>query len=258
LRFTLLGTGTSQGIPVIGCTCDTCLSADIRDKRRRCSAVIESSTHSAIIDVGPDFRGQALSHGLKGLDAVLLTHEHNDHVAGLDDLRPLIFKAMKPMKIYGEPRVLDDIRERYKYAFTPQPYPGAPSFDLVAVHPGDVIYVGDIKIEAYRTLHGHLPILGYVIQDQLAYLTDTNDVPDETVSAIRDIQILVLDMLREKKHHSHYNMSAAIETAASIRAGQTFFIHMSHLMGPTKLWEQSLPPDIFASYDGLSFELKTD
>lgn len=254
--FTLLGSGTSQGIPVIGCDCATCTSTDSRDKRFRCSAFVEDEDNAIIIDVGPDFRSQALHHGVSNIDAVFLTHEHNDHIIGLDDLRPMIFKSMKPMRIYAEPRVLDEIRDRFPYAFIEQPYPGAPRFELLSIIPGDRVSIGDITIEAVRSNHGNLPILSYVIQDQIAYMTDTNDIPEDTAEKVKDIPILILDMLRKKRHHSHFSFDEALEAAASINAGRTYFIHMSHLMGPTKEWESSLPQDIFPSYDGLSFELQ--
>jgi len=256
LTFTLLGSGTSQGIPVIGCDCPTCLSTDSRDTRLRCSAVIEDDDTTVVIDVGPDFRMQALNHGLSNLDAVFITHEHNDHIIGLDDLRPMIFKNMKPMQIYAEPRVLDEIRHRFPYAFIEQTYPGAPRFELMPIHPGDRVQIGEIIIEAQRVYHGSLPILAYLIQDQIAYLTDTNHIPDNTAERITDIPILILDMLRKKRHHSHFSFDEAIDAAASIHAERTYFIHMSHLMGPTKEWETSLPEDIFPSYDGLTFDLK--
>ena len=258
MKVTLLGTGTSQGIPIIGCICAACTSSDYRDNRTRCSALVETEAHNIILDVGPDFRQQALKHKLTNLTAVFLTHEHNDHVAGLDDLRPLIFRNGKSMPIYAEKRVLDDIKVRYKYAFTPQPYPGAPSFELNEIQPDQVVRIGELKIQARRVYHGGLPILAFVVQDQLAYLTDTNHVPEPTLSSLNDIPILVLDMLRVKKHHSHFDLISACELAASISARKTFLIHLSHLMGPTKEWERGLPSDVFPSYDGLSFDLPTD
>lgn len=258
MKFTLLGSGTSQGVPIIGCSCATCTSTDIRDIRTRCSALIESTTHNVIIDVGPDFRMQALGHQMKSLDAVLITHEHNDHVAGLDDLRPLMFKNRKPMPIYAEARVLSEIKKRYDYAFEPQPYPGAPSFELIEIKPGDVLSFGKIEVRAVRVYHGALPILAFTIQNQIAYLTDTNSVPKESLFSLNDIPILLLDMLREKKHHSHFDLKSACGFAASISAGKTFLIHLSHLMGPTREWERGLPTDIFPSYDGLTFDLPID
>lgn len=231
------------------------MSKDPRDTRLRCSAVIESTSHNVIIDVGPDFRAQALHHGLQSLDAVFITHEHNDHVAGLDDLRPLMFKNRKPMPVYAEKRVLEDVKIRYKYAFEEQPYPGAPRFDLHEIKPEDVIQIGPIKIKAIRAFHGSLPILSFVIQDYCAYMTDINEIPEETRSVLDKIDVLIVDMLREKGHHSHFSFNDACAFAASISARQTFFIHLSHLMGPTNQWETRLPKGVFPSYDGLSFDL---
>ncbi len=255
LKFTLLGTGTSQGIPVIGCRCPACISKDKRDERFRCSALIEDQTHRIIIDVGPDFRQQALRHELSDLDAVLITHEHNDHVIGLDDLRPLIFRRRTPMKIYAEVRVLDDIRKRFEYAFQEQYYPGAPSFELLPISPGDRLEWGEITVEVIRTMHGGLPIVSFIIQDRLAYLTDVNHVPEYSVEKLRNIETLILDALRREKHHSHNNLQDAIDFGVSINAGQTFLIHLSHMMGPTADWEKDLPGDVFPSYDNQSFDL---
>ena len=237
MRFTLLGSGTSQGIPVIGCTCDTCTSEDPRDLRLRCSAWIHSDQADVIIDAGPDFRQQCLSHGVTHLDAVFLTHEHNDHMIGLDDVRPLMFRAKKPMKLYAEDRVITDVRARFDYAFQEQLYPGAPKFDVEYIRPGDTIQIGDIKLQAIRSMHGHLPILGYVINDQIAYLTDSNSFPEETLNIVAGIDVLFIDMLRKEEHHSHNNYGRALEHISTIKAKKTYMIHMSHLMGPTRDWD---------------------
>ncbi|MFT4565114.1 MAG: phosphoribosyl 1,2-cyclic phosphate phosphodiesterase [Saprospiraceae bacterium] len=253
--FTLLGTGTSQGVPIIGCQCETCISDDPHDKRLRASALIQSQLSSVLIDCGPDFRQQMLRENVDRLDAVLITHEHNDHIIGLDDLRPLIFRNRKAMKIYAEARILNEIRERFAYAFQYQAYPGAPAFDLIPILPGDDIKIGDIQVKAHRAMHGPLPILGYSVANKIAYFTDTNEIPPETLSKMNKTPVLILDMLREKKHHSHNSLEGAIKLAHKVNAGQTYFIHMSHMMGPAKKWSQTLPPNIYASYDGLSFEI---
>jgi len=253
--FTLLGTGTSQGVPIIGCKCKTCISEDPHDNRLRASALIKSPTSSVLIDCGPDFRQQMLRERIDRLDAVVITHEHNDHIIGLDDLRPLIFSNRKAMKIYAEERILGEIRERFAYAFQYHAYPGAPAFDLIPISPGDSINVGDIEIQAYRAMHGPLPILGYTIMEKIAYFTDTNFIASETIAELSNIPILVLDMLREKAHHSHNNLEGALEISRKLKAHKTYLIHMSHGMGPVKEWSQKLPPNVYASYDGLSFEI---
>jgi len=255
LKFTLLGTGTSQGIPVIGCNCAVCTSNDPRDNRRRCSAIIEDKDISIVIDVGPDFRQQMLDHGVQNVDAVLITHEHNDHVIGLDDLRPLIFKRREAMTIYAEMRVLVEIKERFKYAFETHAYPGAPEFKLIEIKPGDTIRIQNVTIDVLRVMHGQLPILGFVINKQLAYLTDTKTIPEEAIEQIRGVDVLMMDMLRQKPHHSHSSFEEAVDNAKKIKAKATYMIHMSHLMGPTEDWEQKLPADVYPSYDGLQFDL---
>ena len=253
--FTLLGTGTSQGVPIIGCSCAACISNDPHDNRLRTSAFIQSASTSVLIDCGPDFRQQMLREGIDRLDAVLITHEHNDHIIGLDDLRPLIFKSRSAMKIYAEERILAEIRERFAYAFQDHAYPGAPAFDLIPILPEDDIKIGDIHVKAQRAMHGPLPILGYTLTDKIAYFTDTNALPKETISFINNIPILIIDMLREKTHHSHNNLESALQIAREVKAERTFLIHMSHMMGPTKKWSQLLPPNVYPSYDGLSFEI---
>lgn len=254
MKVTLLGTGTSQGIPVIGCQCETCASSDPRDKRLRCSALVQTDTTTVVIDVGPDFRQQMLSQDVRDIDAVFITHEHNDHLIGLDDLRPFIFRRREPMAIYAEPRVIDEIQTRFSYAFGPKPYPGAPSFDLRPIHPGDTIDVGDVTMQAMRVEHGRLPILSFRI-DEMVYMTDVSAIPDDTMEQLDDVSLLILDALRHEPHHSHFSLSEAIDAARDIDADRTYLIHMSHLMGRTSVWEQTLPPKIYPAYDGLQFDL---
>lgn len=257
IKLTLLGTGTSQGIPVLGCSCSACISDDPRDKRLRCSLLIESLSSSIIIDVGPDFRQQMLRTGTRKLQAVFLTHEHNDHLIGLDDLRPYIFRSSKAMAIYGEERVLEEVKSRFAYAFegSENAYPGAPEFELCTIAPGDQFVFDNIRIRAERIYHGKLPILGYVINDQLAYFTDTNKLGPELIERYQGIQYLILDMLREKKHHSHFNLEEAIRCAQQLQARSTYLIHMSHYLGPTSAWEHSLPEQIYPGMDGQVIEL---
>ena len=254
MKFTLLGSGTSQGVPVLGCSCPACLSSDPRDKRFRCSALVSDGKTNVVIDVGPDFRAQMLKHKVDRVDAVVLTHEHNDHIIGLDDLRPYIFRNKAHMKIYGEKRVLDDIKDRFRYAFEPHEYPGIPRFELVEIVPGDQIRVGDITLEALRIMHGQLPILAYKI-NTLAYLTDTSSIPSETKEKLHGVEYLVLDALREKKHHSHFNLEEAIDVSRELKAQTTYFIHVSHLLGPTSEWEKKIPAGTLPSFDGLELDV---
>lgn len=253
MKVTLLGTATSQGIPVIGCNCDTCESDDPRDKRFRCSALIQTEKSNIVIDVGPDFRQQMLRAKVMDLDAVFITHEHNDHVIGLDDLRPFIFRRKTPMKIYAEQRVLDEILDRFKYAFEHHAYPGAPRFELIAITPGDTISYEGFQIEALRVNHGRLPILAFKV-GSLAYVTDTNNIPEETKKELQNIDILILDALHQYEHHSHFNLSQAISAIQELQPDKAYLIHMSHMLGPTEQWSKRLPAGIFASYDGLQFE----
>lgn len=257
MTFTLLGTGTSQGIPVIGCTCETCISTDPRDDRLRCSAWIKTEHTNIIIDVGPDFRTQCLKYGVKDLDAVFLTHEHNDHMIGLDDARPFMFKARKALPVYAEQRVLEDVTARFAYAFEEQIYPGAPRFEMKPISSYVTTEIGDVKIQALRTMHGPLPILGYLINDKVAYLTDSNAYPDETMNILKGVDVLIIDMLREQEHHSHNNFAKAMDYARLIGAKKTYLIHMSHLMGPVKKWEERLPEGVYAGYDGLALDLQS-
>ena len=254
MKITLLGTGTSQGVPVIGCICDACTSVDSRDIRSRCSVLVESADTKIVVDVGPDFRNQMLKAKVDKLDAVFLTHEHNDHIIGLDDLRPLLFRNKNGIKIHAESRVIKDIQKRFEYAFIPQPYPGAPTFVVNNILDGEMIKVGDIEILPLRVLHGQLPILGSRIGD-FAYLTDTNQIPDSTFEQLNGLKVLVIDALRERPHHSHFSIQEAIEAVNTISPDSAYFTHISHLLGPTSTWEKDLPKDIFPSYDGQEFVL---
>lgn len=254
MKITLLGTGTSQGIPVIGCQCATCTSSDPRDERLRCSTLIETDKTSIIIDVGPDFRRQMLNASVRRLDGVLITHEHNDHVIGLDDLRPLLFRSKKIIPIYGERRILEEIEKRFEYAFVKQPYPGAPEFHLKEIEPFEDLQIGDIKITPLRVFHGRLPILGFRVGG-FAYLTDTSNIPLETMEYLKDLDIMVIDALRKEKHHSHNSLDDAVMMINRVGPKQSYLIHLSHLMGPTTEWEKELPHNIYPSYDGMQFEL---
>ena len=250
MKFTFLGTGTSQGIPVIGCKCSVCMSTDSRDCRLRTAAHVEVSGHSIAIDCGPDFRQQMLTAGITRLDAILLTHEHNDHIIGLDDMRPYNFIQGKGMEIYGLKRVLNALQNRFAYIFAPSPYPGSPKAELNEVTFGEIFGVGDIVIEPIKVDHGTLPILGFRIGN-LAYVTDAKYLDKQEIDKIKDTDYLVLNALRHQSHHSHLSLDEAIELAETISAKTTYLIHLSHHLGSHKDIEATLPDNVHLAYDGL-------
>ncbi len=253
-KIIFLGTGTSQGVPVIGSKEPVCLSKNPKDKRLRASVYVEIENTKLLIDCGPDFRQQMLRENLSHLDAILITHEHNDHIIGLDDVRPINFLQKKDMPIYGLPRVLNEIEMRFPYAFSEDKYPGTPSFDLFPVTT-NVFSIQQVNIEPLPVYHGKLPILGYKIGD-FAYITDVSEVPDSTQELIYNIPVLVIDALRKSpKHHSHFTLDEAIEFSQKIKAKKTYFTHISHRMGFYDEVEKELPWNMHLAFDGLSLEL---
>lgn len=254
MKITFLGTGTSVGVPMIACECEACISEDSRDKRLRTSIFIEVGSQKIVIDIGPDFRQQMLRAKIKNIDYVLLTHEHNDHMIGVDDLRPYNFIQRKDMPIYGEKRVLDEIKLRFEYAFIPHPYPGIPQFRLNTIEPDKSFTLGDIEVVPIRLMHGTLPIFGFRFGD-FCYLTDVKTIPESEFKKLKGIKVLVLNALRKKAHHSHLTLDEAIEMAEKIGAETTYFTHFSHDLGAVSSWELSLPNGVKAAYDGLVVDL---
>lgn len=250
MKITLLGTGTSQGIPVIGCECEACKSNDTRDDRLRSGVSVEFKKTNIIIDTGPDLRQQMLRLGMKHIDAILYTHEHNDHVAGLDDIRPFNFMQKKDMPFYGLPRVLKDIERRFSYVFDKNPYPGSPKASLNNIEPGVQFIVDELTILPIEVRHGTLPIVGYRIGD-FTFITDASYVSNESKNLIRGSKVLVLSALRKEEHHSHFSLNEAIAFIEELNIEKAFLTHISHRMGITKEWEKELPQNIFPAYDGL-------
>lgn len=255
--LTLLGTGTSQGVPVIGCSCEVCTSTNVQDKRLRTAALLSNQDTKVIIDCGPDIRQQLLRANVQDLDACIITHEHNDHIIGLDDLRPFIFKNKTPFKIYAELRVLNEIKKRFAYAFELNKYPGAPSFELITIKPEEKIKIGTLPtISTLRIMHGKLPILGFKIGKNLAYCTDTKTIPQKTLAQISGINTLILSALHHQTHHSHLNLNQAIAYTEIIEAKHSWFFHISHRMGLHTDTEQSLPENINLAFDQQIFHLE--
>ena len=254
MRIEFLGTGTSQGIPVINCDCPTCLSIDPKDSRLRCSIVIQSNRQSIIIDVGPDFRQQMLRSKTKKIDNVLLTHEHNDHIIGLDDLRPFNFVQKMDIPIHGLSRVLEDVKLKFHYAFTKSPYPGAPGYRLIDLAHGDCLQFDDIHVTAFEVMHGDLPILCYRLND-FVYITDAKTIDKKSMSIIEGCDTLVVNALRFKEHWSHFTLDEALAFINRVKPQKAYLTHMSHLLGAHEDISKKLPSNVFLAYDGLTLNV---
>ncbi len=250
MTLQILGSGTSQGIPVIGCTCMVCTSPDSRDKRLRTAAIFKSDSINVAIDAGPDFRQQMLRVNQRSLDAILLTHEHNDHIIGIDDVRPFVHAQQKEMQVYGLKRVLEDLKKRFAYAFDTDPYPGAPRFEAFEIMGGQNIVIQDIVFQVLDVMHGSLPILGYKCGNT-AYITDAKYLSDATKQQLYGIDQLVINALHHSSHPAHLNLEEALLLLEELKPKRTFFIHVSHLMGRTQDIEKTLPENIRFTYDGL-------
>ena len=253
ITVTVLGTGTSQGVPVIGCDCSVCTSPDPRDQRLRTSIII-SSQHTRIgIDVGPDFRQQLLRAGIDNLDAILITHEHNDHISGLDDVRPINFKYGKSINLYGMPRVLNDIKHRFAYVFDEQyRYPGKPKLELHEMP--EVLEIGDLTVLPVEIIHGTLPILGFRCGN-FCYLTDVKTIDDAQFEKLQGIEVLIINALHHRTHSSHLNLDEALAMIARINPGEAYLTHISHYMGLHAEVEPKLPSDVYLAYDGLELNI---
>ncbi len=251
LKITFLGTGTSQGVPVIGCDCEVCTSDDSRDHRLRTSVMIEYDDVRIVVDSGPDFRQQMLYHKVQSLDALLITHEHNDHVIGMDDVRPFNFKQKKAMTVYATVRVQKELKKRFAYAFSENPYPGAPRLQLKTIDKDHPFEVGNRTIYPIQVIHGTMPVLGFRF-GEFTYITDAKEIDDEEKEKIKGSKYLVLNALHHRQHHSHLNLEEALALIAELQPEKAYLTHISHQMGRHEKVQATLPKNVFLATDNLS------
>lgn len=258
MKITILGSGTSTGVPQVGCTCRVCTSHDPHDKRLRCSALVETEGVRILIDCGPDFREQSLRlPEFLPIDGVLITHEHYDHVGGLDDLRP--FCRFRDIPVYAEANTVDSLQKRIPYCFAEHPYPGVPRIPLVLVRPYVPFAVSNkdghaVEVIPIRVMHGKLPIVGFRI-GSVAWITDMLTLPDEAYGYLENLECLFINALRITPHLTHQSLQEALEQTTRIHARQTYFIHASHQIGLHTAVEQTLPPRVHLAYDGLEVRI---
>ena len=253
MKITILGSGTSTGVPEVGCQCEVCTSNDIHDQRLRCSGLVEVNGVRILIDCGPDFREQMIRlNDFKLIDAVLISHEHYDHVGGLDDLRPFCRKRNIP--IYGEEYVNRRLKERIPYCFADKLYPGVPQVLLQDITPEKPFVVSnqegkEVEVMPIRVMHGKLPILGFRI-GKMAWITDMLTMPDASYQLVEGVEVLVMNALRKEPHHTHQTLAEALENSRRIHPAETYFIHMSHQVGLHRVVSKELPPHVQLAYDG--------
>lgn len=255
MKLTFLGTGTSSGVPMIGCSCPVCRSLDYRDQRLRVSVHLEAAGRSLVIDTGPDFRQQMLRARISQLDGILYTHEHKDHTAGLDDVRAFNFRQQQEMPIFAEPRVIEQLKREFAYVFAEHKYPGVPQVSLHPIaddqQPFDAL---GLAVQPLRALHYKLPVLGFRIGD-LAYLTDANRLPASTMAQLRGADTIVLNALRHEPHISHFTLSEAVAILQELKPRRAYLTHISHQLGRHHEVEATLPPWVRLAYDGLVVEV---
>lgn len=253
MKVTFLGTGTSQGVPVIGCTCPVCTSLDFRDQRLRASVHLAVAGKSLVIDTGPDFRTQMLRARVDTLDAVLFTHEHRDHTAGLDDVRPYNFRQRRDLPLYGRRQVLDQLRREYAYAFAADRYPGVPQLEPHEI--SNVAFEAEgVAVTPVEVLHHRLPVFGFRVGN-FSYVTDASAIVAAEKEKLRGSEVLVLDALQQTPHPSHFTLAQALALVEELRPGRAYFTHISHLMGLHRAVEATLPDGVALAYDGLVIEL---
>lgn len=254
MKITFLGTGTSQGVPLIACTCNVCLSDDTRDKRLRTSIMIEDEGVTIVIDSGPDFRQQMLRHNVTSLDGLLFTHGHKDHTAGMDDVRAFNYIQNKTIDVYAAIPTQTILKREFQYIFDGTEYPGIPRINLNTINVNEPFNIGSLKIQPFEVIHHKMPVLGFRIKN-FTYITDANHIPEYSRKMILNSEILVLNALRREAHISHFTLPQAIAESTQAKAHKTYLTHISHQLGLHSQVQQELPDDIFLAYDGLTLTL---
>jgi len=251
MKITFLGTGTSQGVPMIGCECEVCRSTDSKDKRLRTSILITNGDKNVVVDTGPDFRQQMLRENVKTLEAVVFTHEHKDHIAGMDDIRAFNYLQQRDMDLYATKNVQEALKRDFFYAFNNSSYPGVPKAVLHDIHHGKKITLIGLDFTPFEVMHFRLPVTGYRIGD-FSYITDANLISEESKKIMRGSKVIVLNALRKEKHVSHFTLDEAVELMKELNPEQGYFVHMSHQIGKHEDVNMTLPENIRLAYDGLS------
>lgn len=254
MRFTFLGTGTSQGVPVIACDCTACKSADPRDKRLRSSLLLEKDGAVLLFDAGPDFRQQMLRQNVKRLDSIILTHEHKDHIAGMDDVRAFNYRSNDAVDIYAEARVQEAIKREYSYVFSSSGYPGIPRMRLKTIENSPFMIKG-IEIIPIRVMHWNLEILGFRVNN-FAYITDASSIPKRGIELLKGVEYLVINALRKERHLSHFSLDEALSIIDSINPRKGYITHIGHQMGLYEKVQKELPRNVLLAYDGLSVDIE--
>ena len=254
MKVYFLGTGTSQGIPVIGSNHSVCQSSDLKDKRLRVSVWLTWENHSYLIDCGPDFRQQMLASNCQKVDGILYTHEHSDHTAGMDDIRPFFFKQ-GDIPIYAHQRVIDNLKKRFDYIFeTVNKYPGAPSVKTIEVVNNQPFYIGNKTAIPINVMHGNLQVFGYRIDD-FAYLTDVKTIEKSEIYKLKNLKVLVVNALREEPHSTHFNLQDALDFIALVKPEKAYITHISHILGFHEEVQRKLPKNVYLAYDNLEITI---
>lgn len=253
MEVTFLGTGTSQGVPIITCNCEVCQSLDYHDKRLRSSIHINVQGKSLVIDSGPDFRQQMLRERIQKLDALIFTHEHKDHTAGMDDVRSFNFSQNMDMPVYADARVINQLKQEFAYVFAAKKYPGVPTVEVHEIS-NTPFSIDDIEITPIEVMHYKLPVFGYRIND-FAYITDAKTIDKKEVKKLKGVKTLVINALQEQEHISHFTLEEALEMIEKIKPEKAYLTHISHRLGFHKQVQKKLPKNVFLAYDGLKIHL---